>query len=289
MEILDQEKADSLILSIYSLAPLVDCETNYFIFHCLCLFLIEIWPCILKKHLKMNTAIISGTNLNRFHSIVVTLAFLTALVLAVKLHYFKVVKNSYYGYPDEWIPSVSAVIGDRFPERNVFQLLMALAGILRMGLLVLSSAQHDIFNARFSRLCFFCGFLRMWLAGAWIYFPSGDWNNFHDVTMILYLICTAMYHRLLISAKTSINKSMRSLTVSKNLLVTLFCEVPVLVLFFLLHKVYKRAGAYSIYALFEWLLILIDVCLDYFAFGDLLQGVSLSFLEIDKYDGNLLK
>ena len=30
------------------------------------------------------------------------------------------------GYPDEWFPSVSATIGDRYPERSVFMLFIAL-------------------------------------------------------------------------------------------------------------------------------------------------------------------
>ena len=30
------------------------------------------------------------------------------------------------GYPDEWFPSVSATIGDRYPERSVFQFFIAM-------------------------------------------------------------------------------------------------------------------------------------------------------------------
>lgn len=32
----------------------------------------------------------------------------------------------YQGYPQEWFPSVSATIGDRYPERSVFQLFIAM-------------------------------------------------------------------------------------------------------------------------------------------------------------------
>jgi hypothetical protein len=59
------------------------------------------------------------------------------------LHYHKIVENEFYvstihqgtgtiysqqpqGYPDEWFPSVSATIGDRYPERSVFMLFIAL-------------------------------------------------------------------------------------------------------------------------------------------------------------------
>jgi hypothetical protein len=30
------------------------------------------------------------------------------------------------GYPEEWFPSVSSTIGDRYPERSVFMLFIAL-------------------------------------------------------------------------------------------------------------------------------------------------------------------
>jgi hypothetical protein len=36
------------------------------------------------------------------------------------------------GYPEEWFPSVSATIGDRYPERSVFMLFIALtSGTMR--------------------------------------------------------------------------------------------------------------------------------------------------------------
>ena len=59
------------------------------------------------------------------------------------LHYHKIVQNEIavrtrdqlccsahtdpnQGYPEEWFPSVSATIGDRYPERSVFMLFIAL-------------------------------------------------------------------------------------------------------------------------------------------------------------------
>lgn len=53
-------------------------------------------------------------------------AFLSALIVGVALHYHKIVENEYYGYPDEWFPSVSATIGDRYPERSFFMLFIAI-------------------------------------------------------------------------------------------------------------------------------------------------------------------
>ena len=39
-------------------------------------------------------------------------AFFGSLILGIALHYKKIVKNEYYGYPQEWFPSVSATIGN---------------------------------------------------------------------------------------------------------------------------------------------------------------------------------
>lgn len=53
-------------------------------------------------------------------------AFLSALFVGVALHYRKIVQNEFYGYPDEWFPSVSATIGDRYPERSFFMIFIAI-------------------------------------------------------------------------------------------------------------------------------------------------------------------
>ena len=53
-------------------------------------------------------------------------AFLGALIVGIALHYHKIVENEHYGYPQEWFPSVSATIGDRYPERSVFMLFIAI-------------------------------------------------------------------------------------------------------------------------------------------------------------------
>ena len=44
----------------------------------------------------------------------------------MSLHYTKIVQNEHFGYPVEWFPSVSATIGDRYPERSVFQVFIAI-------------------------------------------------------------------------------------------------------------------------------------------------------------------
>lgn len=79
------------------------------------------------------------------HTIAAYSAFIGALLTGLYLHYHKIVENEYYvgsyptnnpleiaayhiaqGYPEEWFPSVSATIGDRYPERSVFQFFIAI-------------------------------------------------------------------------------------------------------------------------------------------------------------------
>lgn len=84
----------------------------------------------------------SGKWVSWAHTIVAYSAFIGALITGLSLHYHKIVQNEYYvslsilslcglnahasqGYPQEWFPSVSSTIGDRYPERAVFQFFIA--------------------------------------------------------------------------------------------------------------------------------------------------------------------
>lgn len=64
------------------------------------------------------------------------------------LHFKKIVQNEHYGYPDEWFPSVSATIGDRYPERSFFQVFIAITSGPRFALVFL----WYILTARRTRL-----------------------------------------------------------------------------------------------------------------------------------------
>lgn len=95
---------------------------------------------------------VSGKWISWTHTIVAYTAFLGALVTGLWLHYHKIVQNEYYvrkssiissscltivqGYPQEWFPSVSATIGDRYPERSVFQLFIAITSGTRPSIYI---------------------------------------------------------------------------------------------------------------------------------------------------------
>ncbi|TFY79801.1 hypothetical protein EWM64_g4216, partial [Hericium alpestre] len=67
-----------------------------------------------------------AATLARVHNILSFTAFASALAIGCALHYKKIVKNGVAGWPQEWFPSVSATIGDWYPERNIFQIFIAL-------------------------------------------------------------------------------------------------------------------------------------------------------------------
>jgi hypothetical protein len=51
---------------------------------------------------------LSASYVSKAHTILASAAFLSSLLLGLRLHYRKIVKNEVAGYPDEWWPSVSA-------------------------------------------------------------------------------------------------------------------------------------------------------------------------------------
>jgi len=91
---------------------------------------------MLERRLRVS---FDASNIVVAHTYIAYTAFISALVFACLLHYKKVVKNDVAGYPEEWFPSVSATYVfpmvmynpaltlDWYPERNIFQILIALA------------------------------------------------------------------------------------------------------------------------------------------------------------------
>ena len=61
----------------------------------------------------------------------------------MSLHYHKIVQNEFYGYPEEWFPSVSATIGDRYPERSFFMIFIAITSGMEQELDVFAELGGD--------------------------------------------------------------------------------------------------------------------------------------------------
>ncbi|KAH9441493.1 hypothetical protein Pst134EA_029500 [Puccinia striiformis f. sp. tritici] len=208
---------------------------------------------------------VNGSQVAVLHTLLALGAFGTALVLGCYLHYQKIVKNEWYGYPQEWFPSVSATIGDYYPERPIFQILIAFNSGPRLLLVYLNYVFQTRFSGKAStkasKFVALCGFLRTVSCGGWVYITSSDDHLWHDVMMISYIILTIPWQlgNVVLSPDGVLrtgNKYRRRFSAS------FFLSLIPLVYFFLQHKVKRVPGAYTYYAFVEWSLILYDVLYD---------------------------
>ncbi|PPQ98754.1 White hypersensitive protein [Panaeolus cyanescens] len=222
-------------------------------------------------------ASISAAAIARAHTIFSSLAFLSALLLGLSLHYKKIVKNDVAGYPQEWFPSVSATIGDWFPERNIFQILIALTAGPRFALVFLQYYIHHNYAPNASTWVFLSGLVRTLSCGGWVFITSSDHHDVHDFMMILYMVCNIPWMLLGIVATPSDSTNVRS---KRKFIATLFFgTIGPLVYFFIRHKVHRIPGAYTRYAFFEWGLIFFDVAYDYIAQQEFQEsGLEIAFV-----------
>lgn len=248
---------------------------------------------------------INGRYVAYAHTIFAYSAFLTALACGLGLHYTKIVENQYYTYPDEWFPSVSATIGDRYPERSFFQVFIAITSGARFTLVflwyLLVARPTTVKSSKFLAGV---GLFRTITCGGWTYVTSTDDHDWHDIFMISYLVATIPWT---VGCITLGPRNPRSLKWRKIFAGCFFGTILPLVYFFIQHKVHRVAGgefcspfsffsfppllflpsfflvfvlfflllllvffvliprvfsAYTIYAFFEWSLVLFDVAFD---------------------------
>ncbi|KAL6709473.1 Protein cwh43 [Coniothyrium glycines] len=193
------------------------------------------------------------------HTLMAYCAFIGALIVGLKLHYHKIVENEHYGYPDEWFPSVSATIGDRYPERSVFMLFIALTSGPRLALVGLWYILTRNPKSSLPTIIAGVGIFRTLSCGGWTYVTSTDDHDWHDIFMISYLVATLPWTTGCL-ALTPSNKSAEKYR--KVFAGSFFATLIPLIYFFIQHKVHRVAGAYTIYSFFEWTLVLLDVAFD---------------------------
>ncbi|KAI1608642.1 Frag1/DRAM/Sfk1 family-domain-containing protein [Exophiala viscosa] len=202
---------------------------------------------------------LNGKYISWAHTVVAYAAFIGALIVGVSLHYHKIVENEHYGYPDEWFPSVSATIGDRYPERSVFMVFIAITSGPRFALVGLWYFLTRRPNTSLPGIIAATGVFRTVTCGGWTYVTSTDDHNWHDIFMISYLVATLPWTLGCLALSPPNPKAIQY----RKILAGLFFGTLVpLIYFFIQHKVHKVAGAYTIYAFFEWALILFDVGFD---------------------------
>lgn len=214
--------------------------------------------------------VLSGGLVSHVHTVMGFIAFFGALVTALSLHYHKVVKNHVAQYPDEWWPSVSATIGDWYPERNIFQVGIALMAGPRFALVFLSALLVSLSTPSRSTkasVLLFVGVLRTLACGGWVYVTSTDDHLFHDIAMFVYLALTLPW--MFITSGSLAQPSLGSGTATPTdklaakarrmrriACFSFFACTPFMGFFFYRHNALRIPGAYSYYAYFEWGLII---------------------------------
>ncbi|CAE6519168.1 unnamed protein product [Rhizoctonia solani] len=229
-----------------------------------------------RQH-QANSIVFNSSWVARVHTICASAAFLCALAVGLSLHYKKIVKNGVAGWPQEWWPSVSATIGDWYPERNLFQILIALTSGPRFALVFLwwfvTKARHPKAAAAIA----ICGVIRTVSCGGqsllahialpflsplkgWVYVTSSDDHDVHDVLMILYMVCNLPWMLGSISyTPQGYHESRKRRKIVASLF---FGALPPMIYFFIRHKVQRIPGAYTHYSFFEWWLIVADIAFD---------------------------
>ncbi|KAI3404032.2 CWH43 [Candida oxycetoniae] len=199
------------------------------------------------------------------HTVFASSSFLAALAVGSYLHYYKIVENASFGHPDEWFPSVSATIGDRYPERSIFQIIIALTAGPRFLMLAFDFISLYRPKSYLPFIALTAGVLRTFTAGGWMYITSTDDHDAHDVFMIGYIVLTIPWTVCitLLSPKGSFQRKARFYSA-----VTFFGTIAPLIYWFIQHKVHVRPGAYSVYAYFEWGLIALDILFDSWSYID---------------------
>ncbi|KAF2738036.1 calcofluor white hypersensitive protein precursor [Polyplosphaeria fusca] len=201
----------------------------------------------------------NGSWISWTHTIMAYCAFVGALIVGLSLHYHKIVQNEHYGYPDEWFPSVSSTIGDRYPERSVFMLFIALTSGPRFALVGLWYILTRRPNSSLPKFVAGVGVFRTLTCGGWTYVTSTDDHDWHDIFMISYLVATIpwTFGCLALSPRNP-----QALKYRKYFSGGFYATIIPLIYFFIQHKVHRVAGAYTIYSFFEWALVLLDVGFD---------------------------
>ncbi|KAL8705524.1 MAG: hypothetical protein Q9201_001341 [Fulgogasparrea decipioides] len=201
----------------------------------------------------------SGKWVSWAHTMVAYSAFIGALVVGLSLHYHKIVQNEYYGYPQEWFPSVSSTIGDRYPERAVFQFFIAMTSGPRFVLVFLWYVLTARPNTTLPKVVAGVGLFRTLSCGGWTYVTSTDDHGWHDIFMISYLVATLPWTLGCLALSPN---NPRAVKYRKILAGSFFGTLVPLIYYFIQHKVHKVPGAYTTYAFYEWALILFDVGFD---------------------------
>lgn len=173
------------------------------------------------------------------HTVFAYAAFISALIVGVALHYHKIVQNEHYGYPIEWFPSVSATIGDRYPERSFFQVFIAITSGPRFALVFLWYILTSRPNSTLPKLVAGVGIFRTLTCGGWTYVTSTDDHDWHDIFMISYLVATLPWTLGCLALSPNNHRAVKYRKIMASLF---FGTLVPLIYYFIQHKVHKVPG-----------------------------------------------
>lgn len=156
-------------------------------------------------------------------------------------------QNQWFQYPQEWFPSVSATIGDRYPERSFFMVGIALTSGPRfalVGLFYLLTARH---NSSLPKIVLGVGIFRTFTCGGWTYVTSTDDHNWHDIFMLSYLVATIPWTMGCLAISPPNPKAIKYRKIFAGMF---FGALVPSAYFFVQHKVHKVAGGEKISTLY---------------------------------------
>lgn len=143
------------------------------------------------------------------------------------------------GYPQEWFPSVSSTIGDRYPERSVFQVFIAITSGPRFALVFLFYILTARPNSVLPKLVAGTGFFRTITCGGWTYITSTDDHGSHDIFMVSYLVASIPWTLGCLAISPNNPRAVRYRKIFAG---CWFGTLVPLTYFFIQHKVHKVAG-----------------------------------------------
>lgn len=97
-----------------------------------------------------------------------------------------------------------------------------------------------------------------------MYITSRDSHSLHDFFMIIYLVLTLPW--MILSTLSS--RTPRTRRYRQYVTLGFLATIPPLVWQYYRHSVLRIAGAYTVYAFFEWSLVIWDIGFDALAAGD---------------------
>lgn len=175
------------------------------------------------------------------------------------------------------MPSVTTAIGSYFPERSAFQFVAALVSGVRITFVIIWYLLIRSPSSRVPQWVFVTGILRTCAVGGIIYVPSVDDHDMHDIFLTAYLSLTLVWFWSMVHLSQS--KAQEKTHLYRTRIAKWYCLLFIPLLhYFTQHRLYQVPGAYSKYAIFEWLAVALDLLFDAVA------TVEFESLELRVYD-----